>query len=389
MSVTGAGNQFLVGPVAGSGNLVKTGPGTLVMEGDANTFTGSLTVSAGALTARANKAVGDLAIPAGSTFNGQASLSVNQPASALTTLDGTLVVNSRGAADTNAHTVNLGRLTGSGLITTTTTGSVLGTVVVAGESAFSGVIEGKLGLTKTGASTTLLLSGNHTYSGPTEVSAGTLLVSGQLPAATALTLSSGATLARDFSLGALTVGTFTGATGSVVRVTGAPAAFDLRQAYAWPIVSATSVGGDLPTLDAPSLPATTGAYSLSATGGTLSLVHTPAPYAAWQLARDIPADSPSTADHDANGQPDLLDYALSSTTTPANPNVRITNIGGGLSLTFRRARAELTYEVEASSDLATWTLISTNPGEVGADVTVTDPEPLPAPGRRFLRVRVR
>jgi glycine cleavage system pyridoxal-binding protein P len=58
-------------------------------------------------------------------------------------------------------------------------------------------------------------------------------------------------------------------------------------------------------------------------------------------------------------------------------------------LTFHRGRAELTYEVEASSDLAAWSLIATNPGEVGADVTVTDPEPLPAPGRRFLRVRVR
>ena len=49
----------------------------------------------------------------------------------------------------------------------------------------------------------------------------------------------------------------------------------------------------------------------------------------------------------------------------------------------------MTYEVEASSDLAAWTVIATNPGEVGADVTVIDPEPLPTPGRRFLRVRVR
>ncbi len=385
IGVTTAANQFLVGPVAGAGNLLKTGPGTLVMEDAANTFTGSLTLSAGAITARANKAVGDLSIAAGATFNGNASLSVNQPASARTTLAGTLVVNVRN--DSSVHTVNLGRLSGSGIITSTGTG--VGTVVVAGESAFAGVISGPLGLTKTGATTTLALSGNHTYTGPTLVSAGVLAVSGRLPYATALTLASGATLARDLSLDALGVGAFTGETGAFVRPSGAPADFDLRQSYAWPLVSATSLSGARPTLDASALPATTGAYSMSASGGTLSVVHTPAPYAAWQFARGIPAASPVTADHDANGQADLLDYALSSSTIPANPNVRITNIAGGLALTFQRARAELTYEVEGSSDLSLWTTIASNPGEVGVEVTVSDPVPLSSASRRFMRLRVR
>jgi hypothetical protein len=61
-----------------------------------------------------------------------------------------------------------------------------------------------------------------------------------------------------------------------------------------------------------------------------------------------------------------------------------------LQITFLRLRSELTYAVEASSDLITWTTIATNPGVVGQSVTVTDTVDLPSavPARRFLRLRV-
>ena len=120
------------------------------------------------------------------------------------------------------------------------------------------------------------------------------------------------------------------------------------------------------------------------------LTHTPAPYAAWQFEREIPYNSPFTADHDANGRADLLDYALTPEPDGLTRSaiVRNTNNDPHLSLSFLRARAELTYEVEAGPDLAAWAVIATNPGSVGADVTVTDPDPLPVSGRRFLRLRV-
>lgn len=378
MSVTDAANQFLVGPISGTGNLTKTGPGELVMESNANTFAGNLTVSAGKITARANKAVHGLFVSAGAFFRGQASLSVNQAATDQTVLDGTLVVNNRGAADTNAHTVNLGRLTGSGLITSTTA-STLGTVVVAGESRFDGVIEKTLGLTKTGAATTLVLTGTHTYTGPTLVSAGVLAVSGQLPSATALTLSSGATLTRDLSLGALQVGTLASTAGALVRPTGVPAGFDSRRAYSWPLLSATTITGTAPTLDASALPATTGTYALVATATALTLTHTPAPYAAWQLIQAIPAGTAKTADSNGDGLPDLINYAIATGPTFATAANRLT-------ITFDRLRSELTYIVEGSSDLVTWTVIATNPGVAGSTITVSDVATYTP--RRFLRLRV-
>src|SRR5690606_679054 len=46
--------------------------------------------------------------------------------------------------------------------------------------------------------------------------------------------------------------------------------------------------------------------------------------------------------------------------------------GDALSLTFTRARSELTYRVLASSNLISWTTLATNPGAVGSPVTVTD-----------------
>jgi hypothetical protein len=107
-----------------------------------------------------------------------------------------------------------------------------------------------------------------------------------------------------------------------------------------------------------------------------------------------PAISGPAADPDADGLPNLLEYALAldPSAPDPEPNVRITNIGpnGELSLTFLRARSDLTYTVEASSDLApdSWAVIATNPGDVSltTPVTVTDTEP--ATPRRFLRLRV-
>lgn len=385
VSVTTAANQFLVGPVSGAGNLSKTGPGTLVMEGNANTFSGSLTVSAGAVTARANKAVGDLVVAAGATFNGAASLSVNQPAGASATIHGTLVVNSRGAADTDAHVIQIGRLAGSGRITTTN--SVLGTVSIAGDGDFAGGIDGALGLVKTGSNTTLRLSGNPTYTGATTISAGALDMAGSLPAGTALSIASGATLTRSVSRGALQVATFSGASGSVLRPTGLPADFDPRRVYSWPLLSAVSITGSVPNLAGDALPATTGSFALGASSSSINLTHTPTPYAAWQLARGIPAASPASADFDGNGRADLLDYALSSGTASgwADPAVSAAAGGATLAFAFLRGRADLVYAVESSPDLQTWSVIATNPGSVGQSVTVSVPV---STARHFLRLRV-
>jgi lysophospholipase L1-like esterase len=119
-------------------------------------------------------------------------------------------------------------------------------------------------------------------------------------------------------------------------------------------------------------------------------------YAAW--AAGVPwagADSSPSADPDRDGHANLLEYALGSdplalaqAAAAPGPNVRITNIGPGLEMSFPRLRHDLTYRVEASSDLVNWELVAADPGEAGQLVSVTDTVSLATAPRRFLRLRV-
>ncbi len=101
-----------------------------------------------------------------------------------------------------------------------------------------------------------------------------------------------------------------------------------------------------------------------------------------------------TADFDGDGASNLLEYALGTTPTSAAsvsvPTASTSQLK--LQLTFLRSRADVTYLVEASSDLSpgSWSIIATNPGTVSQSVTVTDTVDLPTanPPRRFLRLRV-
>jgi hypothetical protein len=100
-----------------------------------------------------------------------------------------------------------------------------------------------------------------------------------------------------------------------------------------------------------------------------------------------------TADPDGDGLPNLLEYALNSNplvadSASARPTCQMS--GSRLQFTFNRARSDVTYLVEGTSDLTVWTTVATNPGTVGQSVTVTDTVDIPTanPPRRFLRLRV-
>jgi sialate O-acetylesterase len=124
----------------------------------------------------------------------------------------------------------------------------------------------------------------------------------------------------------------------------------------------------------------------------------PATYQTWRVEHlgpfsgTVTLEEDALADPDADGLPNLLEYSLdhdplapssapplSTSLTPSLPH--------SLSLSFLRARADLIYEVEASSDLLTWTVIATDPGTISATDPVVVPDPTPGP-RRFLRLRV-
>jgi hypothetical protein len=144
------------------------------------------------------------------------------------------------------------------------------------------------------------------------------------------------------------------------------------------------------------------AQSLSTYGG-LSVsgvveINVRTPLQAWRQTHFGTAantgSAADTADADGDGVTNLLEYALggdprSALDAPAPTGAsQISN--SRIQLTFPRLRSELTYAVEASSDLITWTTIATNPGVVGQSVTVTDTVDLATatPARRFLRLRV-
>lgn len=101
----------------------------------------------------------------------------------------------------------------------------------------------------------------------------------------------------------------------------------------------------------------------------------------------------ATADPDADGQANLLEYALGTHPALAGSFVALTPsvVDGHLRLTFpRQAIPRLRYEVKASADLISWSSIwfSTGTANTAATVTVEDPVALPAPTPRFLRLEV-
>jgi hypothetical protein len=137
-----------------------------------------------------------------------------------------------------------------------------------------------------------------------------------------------------------------------------------------------------------------GSETAPATAHFTDVTLTPAlsDYLSWALAAGLaPESSGATdADPDGDGFTNLLEYALATDPLRSGPGlpVQIAPSEARLALTFLRARGELTYEVEGSSDLATWTVIATDPGSVGQNATVHDTVDLLAHPRRFLRLRV-
>jgi hypothetical protein len=102
---------------------------------------------------------------------------------------------------------------------------------------------------------------------------------------------------------------------------------------------------------------------------------------------DNAADNASPS---GDGMQNLLKYALGLSATSRNVGDSLhtqMNSDRRLTLTFTRARSELTYTVEGSNDMKSWSKLVDNPGSVGGSVTVTDEASTGAP-RRFLRLKV-
>ena len=151
-----------------------------------------------------------------------------------------------------------------------------------------------------------------------------------------------------------------------------------------------------------------GSYAFAVSGLALS------PVESWRLARfggiANAGNAADTADPDGDGLRNTLEYGFTLDPNVPSlagiPTVRV-NAGGYLEIQFTRntANTDLTYTVQASSDLVTWTPIASSTAgavtvasgahsvaEAGGGaiktVTVEDSQPASAGSVRFLRVRL-
>lgn len=127
------------------------------------------------------------------------------------------------------------------------------------------------------------------------------------------------------------------------------------------------------------------------------------PYESWKAGYGLSALA-DTATPDGDGIPILIKYATGMTPGTSGPSpITLATVNDTLTRSFNRLTpAPVTYAVEASADLTTWTTIaalaagdttwSGNVIETGTGsqraVAVTDTLPLSANPRRFLRLRV-
>jgi hypothetical protein len=152
----------------------------------------------------------------------------------------------------------------------------------------------------------------------------------------------------------------------------------------------------------------------------LSIIEGPA--GVWRSAHfgknaNIAATAGDLADADGDGMVNLLEYALATDPNAANTNASLTGLlaANRLNLQFHRntSASDLTYVVEASDNLETWTTLMTYTAGTGwvaniagatvaesapvgvlpdqyVNVTITDPTDVGAPGSssRFLRLHL-
>jgi fibronectin-binding autotransporter adhesin len=157
------GGSLLDGIATGKVALAKIGSGTLTLPetGIPNTYSGGTTLSAGTIQTAFITALGT------GSLNMNASATLDLLNAFSTDFEGNVI-----------PSLNVGALSGSGLVTTSTPGNfaMLTVTSPAGTSTFDGLMQngsGNMSFTKAGPGT-LALSANHPYTGATRLNAGTL-----------------------------------------------------------------------------------------------------------------------------------------------------------------------------------------------------------------------
>jgi autotransporter-associated beta strand protein len=275
-----------------SGGLSKVGSGKLVLTAS-NAFGGGIAVSDGLLEVQHSNALsggtvttgaGRLQLSGGIALANAFSLNgaTNGPTDSLiysrienlsgnNTISGNMTWNQGGGTHTNISS-SAGTLTLSGNLTTASiSGSRTFNFTGSGDTIISGQISdgvgSTVGLTKNGSGSLTISGSGNTYSGPTTVTVGRLVVNGNLPSATT-TVQAGATIGGNGSLGGLLAvdsGAFLAPGNSPGNLT-LNAGLNLAGTYSWELaaLSTSNPGVDFDTI-------TVTAGNVDLTGATLAL----------------------------------------------------------------------------------------------------------------------
>ncbi len=255
-------------------------------------------------------------------------------------------------------------------------------------------------------SSNLSITGN---SGNSVTFGGANTWTGSLSVATGVTYVLGNTSTHCFVPGASGTTNVIGGAGSVT-LNGAfvidTASASTTSGSTWTLVSATGTKTYGATFTVTGFTADGGAvgarkwtksgYQYDEATHTLSVTATATPLQSWRQTNfgttANSGNAADAADFDGDGRANLLEYATGTNPTVANSGavVAVAKSGSFLSLAFDHiGDASLTYVVEASNDLATWSTVQSYSGLTAAgQQTYVDNVPLTGPARRFLRLRV-
>lgn len=319
----------------------------------------------------------------------------------------------------------------SNIITNSSATQATLTVDAAASQAFSGSLTGNLSLTKSGAGS-LTLSATHSHAGPTQISGGTLSVTGNL-GSSPVTISNGGTLGGTGSAGSIVIsqaGTLapggaspgTLSTGNLSLASGGTCRMRLGQTSDRVNVTGNlSLGGTLQLTDTGT--ATAGSYTLISHTGTLTGTPVIIPPAGFTATLDVstpgivravlapndldtwrrshfsaaelanPALSGPDASPAGDGIPNLMKYALGlPPKIRASASTQIARSGTTWVMTYQRPadRPDLQYRVEAS-DLggSAWSTAGVSHTRIAAGPTDTwQASVAGTQSRRFLRLVV-
>ena len=372
-----------------------------------------------------NDFIGTVTITSGCLFQVNSNGCI--PATAAVTANGTMGFNSD-----SATSVTIAALNGSGIVSIPY-GSGNPTLTINTQSqdgSFSGAIQSRLALTKTGAGTQTL-SGTNTHTGATTVTAGTLLVNGSLAAGSAVTVAAAGTLggtgtvngtvtaAGTLAPGGNAAGTLT--TGTTVLTGSYACQLDGANCDKLAVTGNLTLTGSTLAISTLSGGATQGTYVIATyTGtrtGTFATVTglpngytvnyaTPnqiilvgsAGYSSWTTNYGLTgSDALPNADPDHDGIPNLMEYVLGGDPRVASTSFlpAATIVGSNLVLSYKRNDASVSDTTQTgqwSTDLIHWNnvtpvLVHDN-GSAPDDMTITVPLSYAVNGRLYARLMV-